>query len=145
SGEASNITPGRDAQQLGRVRGEVRATADSARWVYATLVDTAAGSAGTAIASYINRMDMRTGKWHTWTYPGLANSEMLYHRAQPGPGISPQNPSMWAGFGNKVGWYILPINGDDPLADKACRFTTATSDVEMVGSAFDFGLPDQIK
>lgn len=138
SGEASNISPARDAQQLGRVRGEVRALGDSLRFVYAALVD----STFSPPQTFLNRMDTRSGRWHTWVYPGQQNCETLFSRATDllgGP------PALFFGFGNQVGRVGLPLTSDDPLSDPASRYTTAETNVELITSMFDFNLPDQEK
>jgi len=138
SGEASNIAPARDAQQLGRVRGEVRALADSARFVYAALCDPTFNPP----QLFINKMDTRTGHWHTWVYPGQQDCETMFQRStdtRSGP------PTLWFGFGNQVGRIGMPLTGDDPLSDPNALFTTATDNVELITSSFDFNLPDTEK
>jgi hypothetical protein len=138
SGEASNITPARDAQQLGRVRGEIRALGDSMRFVYAALVDTTF----VPPQCFLNKMDTRTGRWHTWVYPGQGNCETLFQRSTDTLGGA---PSLWFGFGNKIGRIGMPITADDPLSDPNSLYTTATDNVEMISSTFDFNLPDAEK
>lgn len=138
SGEGSNISPARDAQQLGRVRGEVRALADTMRFVYAALVD----NTFVPPQLFINRMDTRSGRWHTWVYPGQANCETMFSRATDTVG---GGPSIWFGFGNQIGRIGLPLTSDDPLSDPASRYNTGTTNIELISSMFDFGLPDAPK
>ena len=138
SGEASNITPARDSQQLGRVRGDIRALGDSARYVYAALVDTTF----VPPQCYIDKMDTRNGHWHTWLYPGQGNCETMFSRATD-TNLGP--PSLWFGFGNHLGHVGLPMTGDDPLSDPNSLYTTSTTNVELISSSFDFNLPDAEK
>src|SRR5262249_47778105 len=86
SGEASNLSPARDAQQLGRVRGEIRALGDSMRFVYAALVD----NTFVPPQLFLNKMDTRTGRWHTWVYPGQGDCQLLFSRATDTQGGRPQ-------------------------------------------------------
>jgi len=54
-------------------------------------------------------------------------------------------PTLWFGFGNKLGQIRMPITSDDPLSDPNSLYTTATDNVELITSTFDFNLPDAEK
>jgi len=142
SGAAANISPSRDADALGQVRGRVRGIADTLRYTIATLYDEPSGT------SYVVRRDSRTGRWHSWLSMGTLEASALFFRQHDL--TDPESPPrLFISAGTAgLAQVILPANGDDPLSDTNVRYVIdhqQSWQPEVTLPEFDFLLPDERK
>jgi hypothetical protein len=142
SGAAANISPSRDADALGQVRGRVVGVCDTLRYTIASLFD------DDTQTSYVVRRDSRTGKWHSWLTMGSVEASALYFRQHDlTDAESPPHLFISAGTAGHA-QVILPANGDDPISDPNCRYVIDDMQPwqpEATLPEFDFLLPDEKK
>jgi hypothetical protein len=132
SGNASNITPwANPGVRPLNVRGQATALQGSARWLYYAIQN---GDGD----SWIVRRDARSGATHNFLTVGKGTD----CRALGIVSIYGGNPMFFFGKGNGVSYVILPLDGESPLSDPACRF--APTGIVTLPDA-DLNLPDENK
>lgn len=122
-GDAQDISPWRDADLVGTVKGEFNAVFPTPRFLYGVIVDTTNGN-----ASYILRRDWHTGKWHTWVTPSGLCQSIYYRPKETASAVQVSAPTVWFPSGTNMVHCVMPTYGEDPLSDPAnCKFNTSYS------------------
>jgi hypothetical protein len=124
AGEAQNLAPwAADYLHPPNIRGRARAFQGTARWLFVAITSDAG-------ATYVLARDSRTGATHSLHSVGSHACTALGVTALFGP-----NPLLFIGRGNHVASVILPLDGEEPLEDPACRFEAAgtldTGDLDL--------------
>ena len=127
TGVVQNVSPwAMPGSRPPNVRGLPTAIQGTARWLYYAIQN----SAGTV---WLNKTDSRTGRAHTWAKLGASKT----CNAMGVTTLLSTNPLLIVGYGSHVASIILPLDGDSPVDDTACRFnSSATLDLPDIDMNF---------
>lgn len=132
SGQAANVSPWAEPSVRPlNARGDIRALQGSARWLYTAIRN------GTSNNTWIAARDARNGRWHLPCDLGVNDCQAMTITSLFGT-----NPLLIVGKGNDMASIIMPLDGDAPVSDAACRFAASGW---LLLSSIDLGFPDEQK
>lgn len=133
AGTAKNMSPWA-AQGIhpDNVRGIPTALQGTARWLYYTITNSDTGK------YYLLAQDARTGAIHG----SLADLETNECQAMTVSALLGGGPRLYLGYGDRLATIILPLDGDSPLDNPACRYV---SEGYIDFSEIDYDFPDEMK